>query len=105
MVYVLFHSFSIPILFNCRALLQIISGKHQATTVLCSSALIRAITPKLGRILGPKGLMPSERRGTVTDDIAGYIKKLSGSTEWRGDKAGAIRMPIGKVSTFILFTI
>ena len=42
--------------------------------------------------------MPSERRGTVTDDIAGYIKKLSGSAEWKGDKAGAIRMPIGKVS-------
>jgi large subunit ribosomal protein L1 len=78
-------------------LLKIISGKHQATTILCTSALIRAITPKLGRVLGPKGLMPSERRGTVTDDVAGYIKKLSGSTEWRGDKAGAIRMPIGKV--------
>jgi large subunit ribosomal protein L1 len=42
--------------------------------------------------------MPSERRGTVTDDIAGYIKKLSGSAEWRGDKAGTIRMPVGKVS-------
>jgi large subunit ribosomal protein L1 len=89
------------------SLWQVISGKHQATTILCTSALIRTITPKLGRILGPKGLMPSERRGTVTDDIAGYIKKLSGSAEWRGDKAGAIRMPVGKVSRLqiIGFTI
>ncbi|KAF7969856.1 hypothetical protein HWV62_25862 [Athelia sp. TMB] len=75
----------------------VISGKYQATTVLCSSALIRTITPRLGRILGPKGLMPSERRGTVTDNIAEYIKKLSSSTEWRGDKAGSIRMPVGKL--------
>jgi len=76
----------------------VISGRYNdATTILCTSDLIRAITSKLGRILGPKGLMPSERRGTVTDDIAGYIQRLSGSTEWKGDKAGAIRMPIGKL--------
>lgn len=84
-------------LFNLIHFRQVISGKYQATTVLCTSALIRTITPRLGRILGPKGLMPSERRGTVTDNIAEYIKKLSSSTEWRGDKAGAIRMPVGKV--------
>ncbi|KAH7922863.1 ribosomal protein L1 [Leucogyrophana mollusca] len=75
----------------------IINGRHQATTILCTPALIRAITPKLGRILGPRGLMPSERRGTVTDDIAGYIRRLSGTTEWRGDKSGTIRMAIGKI--------
>ncbi|KAG2149514.1 ribosomal protein L1 [Suillus cothurnatus] len=75
----------------------IISGKHHATTILCSTALIRAITPKLGRVLGPRGLMPSERRGTVTDDFAGYLRRLSGTTEWKGDKNGVIRMPIGKL--------
>lgn len=64
---------------------------------LCTPELLRAITPKLGRVLGPRGLMPSERRGTVTDDIAGYIRKLKGTTEWKGDKAGTIRAPIGKV--------
>lgn len=78
----------------------IISGKHHATTILCSTALIRTITPKLGRVLGPRGLMPSERRGTVTDDFAGYLRRLSGTTEWKGDKNGVIRMPIGKVSIF-----
>jgi large subunit ribosomal protein L1 len=76
----------------------IISGKHHATTILCSTALIRAITPKLGRVLGPRGLMPSERRGTVTDDFSGYLRRLSGTAEWKGDKNGVIRMPIGKVS-------
>lgn len=75
----------------------IISGKHHATTILCSTALIRTITPKLGRVLGPRGLMPSERRGTVTDDFAGYLRRLSGTAEWKGDKNGVIRIPIGKL--------
>lgn len=42
--------------------------------------------------------MPSERRGTVTDDIAGYIRRLKGTSEWKGDKEGTIRQPIAKVS-------
>jgi len=38
--------------------------------------------------------MPSERRGTVTDDIAGYIQRMKGTSEWRADKTGNIHMPI-----------
>ncbi|PCH34123.1 ribosomal protein L1 [Wolfiporia cocos MD-104 SS10] len=76
----------------------VISGRYQASMFLCTPALIRAITPKLGRVLGPRGLMPSERRGTVTDNITGFIKKLKGTSEWKGDKAGAIRAPIGKLN-------
>jgi len=75
----------------------IISGRLDANLILCTPALIRAITPRLGRVLGPRGMMPSERRGTVTDDIVGYIRRLGGTSEWKGDKAGAIRMPIGKL--------
>ncbi|EPQ61420.1 hypothetical protein GLOTRDRAFT_123899 [Gloeophyllum trabeum ATCC 11539] len=75
----------------------VINGRHQATIFLCTPNLIRTITPKLGRVLGPRGLMPSERRGTVTDDIAGYIRRLQGSDEWKGDKAGTIRTPIAKL--------
>jgi large subunit ribosomal protein L1 len=41
--------------------------------------------------------MPSERRGTVTDKIKEYIDTLKGSKEWRGDKHGTIRLPVGKV--------
>ncbi|KAG6334023.1 hypothetical protein ID866_5066 [Astraeus odoratus] len=77
---------------------SVAAGKHNnCTTVLCTTGLIRGITSKLGRVLGPRGLMPSERRGTVTDDIEGYISRLSSTTEWRGDKSGTIRMPIAKL--------
>ncbi|KAI0715087.1 ribosomal protein L1 [Earliella scabrosa] len=75
----------------------VISGRYQATLFLCSRSLIRAITPRLGRVLGPRGLMPSERRGTVTDDISGYIRRLKGTSEWKGDKEGTIRQPIAKM--------
>lgn len=81
--------------------LQVATGKYNnCTTILCTTSLIRGIASKLGRVLGPRGLMPSERRGTVTDDIEGYLSKLSGTTEWRGDKSGTIRMPIAKVCSF-----
>ncbi|KAF8167448.1 ribosomal protein L1-like protein [Crassisporium funariophilum] len=75
----------------------ILSNRHRATTILCTPSLIRAITPKLGRFLGPLGLMPSERRGTVTDDIAGYIQRLRGTSEWRADRTGNIRAPIAQM--------
>ncbi|KZT08625.1 ribosomal protein L1 [Laetiporus sulphureus 93-53] len=74
----------------------VISGRHKASLFLSTPELIRTITPKLGRVLGPRGLMPSERRGTVTDNIAGYIRNLRSSDEWRGDKAGTIRTPIAR---------
>ncbi|TFK26730.1 50S ribosomal protein L1 [Coprinopsis marcescibilis] len=74
---------------------QILSNKLRPTTVLCTPGLIKAITPRLGRFLGPLGLMPSERRGTVTEDVASYIKRLHGTSEWRADKSGTIRVPIG----------
>ncbi|THV06573.1 ribosomal protein L1 [Dendrothele bispora CBS 962.96] len=76
----------------------IINNRIRATTYLCTTSLIRAITPRLGRFLGPQGLMPSERRGTVTDDIAGYMGRIQGTSEWRADKQGNIHMPIGTVS-------
>jgi len=75
----------------------ILSNRIRATTILCVPSLIRSITPKLGRFLGPLGLMPSERRGTVTENIAGYISRLQGSWEWRGDKTGNIRAPIAAI--------
>jgi large subunit ribosomal protein L1 len=65
---------------------------------LSTPALVKTISQRLGRVLGPRGLMPSERRGTVTDDVGGYIRRLQGTTEWKGDKRGTIRTPIAKVS-------
>ncbi|KAH6916650.1 50S ribosomal protein L1 [Coprinopsis sp. MPI-PUGE-AT-0042] len=76
----------------------ILQNRIRPTTVLCTPALIRTITPRLGRFLGPLGLMPSERRGTVLEDMAGYLGKLRGTSEWRADKAGTIRIPIAAMN-------
>lgn len=54
---------------------------------------------KIGKILGPRGLMPNAKTGTVTADIEGAIAELlAGKVEFRVDKAGVIHAPIGKVS-------
>ena len=50
----------------------------------------------LGRILGPKGLMPNAKTGTITKDVAGAVRGMVGGTEYR-EKLGVIRCAVGQL--------
>jgi len=57
------------------------------------------VVGRLGRLLGPKGLMPNPKSGTVTMDVARVVKEIkAGKVEYRVDRYGIIHVPIGKVS-------
>jgi large subunit ribosomal protein L1 len=54
---------------------------------------------KIGKILGPRGLMPNAKTGTVTFDVARAVNELkAGKIEFRVEKAGIVHVPVGKVS-------
>jgi large subunit ribosomal protein L1 len=54
---------------------------------------------KLGKVLGPKGLMPNPKTGTVTFDVANAVKEIkAGKVEFRTDKTALVHVPVGKIS-------
>ena len=60
---------------------------------------VMALVGQVGRVLGPRGLMPNAKTGTVTFDVATAVKELkAGRVDFKVDKAGVLHAPLGKVS-------
>src|SRR5579863_6611356 len=66
--------------------------------VIATPDMMRSVG-RLGKVLGPRGLMPNPKTGTVTVDVANAVKEVkAGKIEFRVDKTGVIHVPVGKVS-------
>lgn len=73
-------------------------GWFEFDTVVAHPDMMREVS-KLGRILGPKGLMPSPKTGTVTPDVGRAVKELkAGRIEFKSDKTGGLHAVCGKLS-------
>ena len=76
-----------------------IQGGYLDFDVLVTTPDMMGRVGRLGKVLGPKGLMPSPKAGTVTPDVAKAVKEVkAGKVEYRLDKTNIIHCPIGKVS-------
>ena len=77
---------------------KINGGWTDFDAVVATPDMMRAVG-RLGKVLGPRGLMPNPKTGTVTVDIAKAVKEIkAGKVEFRVDKTGIIHAPVGKVS-------
>ncbi|AZI41687.1 50S ribosomal protein L1 [Deinococcus psychrotolerans] len=78
---------------------RIAGGFMDFDSVVATPDMMAQVGQKLARLLGPRGLLPNPKSGTVGTDVAGMVKSLkAGRIEFRNDKTGVIHAPIGKVS-------
>lgn len=76
-----------------------IKGGYLGFDALIATPDMMRLVGALGKILGPRGLMPNPKTGTVTPDVASAVKETkAGKVEYRVDKTGVIHVPVGKVS-------
>jgi large subunit ribosomal protein L1 len=74
-------------------------GWFEFDAVVATPDMMGAVGSKLGRILGPRGLLPNPKAGTVGPDVGGIVRALkAGQIEFRSDKTGVVHAPIGKAS-------
>jgi large subunit ribosomal protein L1 len=84
---------------GAEELVQRIQGGWLDFDVAVATPNMMGLVGRLGRVLGPRGLMPNPRTGTVTDDIGRVIREVKGGRiDFRVDKTAVIHMPIGRVS-------
>ena len=80
-------------------LIEAISKSKIEFDVLIATPDMMAVVGKIGKILGPRGLMPNPKTGTVTFEVESAIKNVkAGQVEFRADKQGNLQAAVGKIS-------